>query len=189
MANGRRIPSFRQRSETGRWTVALVVLGGSLAIYAYEKIARTPDTPVVGLASVADGDTVRIEGTRIRLLDIDAPELEQTCDGPDGKPWPCGEIAAGELRKFLRGRTLTCQPRGLDQFRRVLATCTLSDGNNINAWMVRQGLAVSFGYARVYESEENEARSARRGIWRGTFTEPQKWRHQHPREEGVDPPK
>lgn len=165
------------------------MLGGSLGIYAYEKITRTPDSPIIGLANVSDGDTVRIEGTRIRLLDIDAPELEQSCNDPDGKAWPCGEIAAGELRKALRGKTLNCQPRGLDQFRRVLATCSLPDGTNINAWMVRQGLAISFGYARVYADEENEARSARRGIWRGTFTEPHKWRQQHPREERVDPPK
>lgn len=165
------------------------MLGGSLAIYAYEQITRTSDTPIIGLASVADGDTVRIEGTRIRLLDIDAPELEQTCNDPDGKAWPCGEIATNELRKTLRGKTLNCHPRGLDQFRRVLATCSLSDGTNINAWMVRQGWAISFGYARVYGNEESEAREARRGIWRGTFTEPQKWRHQHPREERVDPAK
>ncbi|HEY0218241.1 MAG TPA: thermonuclease family protein [Afipia sp.] len=188
MGNGRRT-AFRQRSDTSRWLIGLMVLGGSLAIYAYEQITRTPDTPIVGSANVADGDTVRIEGTRIRLLDIDAPELEQTCDDPDGKPWPCGEISAGELRKTLRGKTLNCHPRGLDQFRRVLATCSLSDGTNINAWMVRQGWAISFGYARVYGNEESEARLARRGIWRGTFTEPQKWRHQHPREERVDPPK
>lgn len=165
------------------------MLGGSLAIYAYEKITRTPDTPISGSAFVADGDTVRIEGNRIRLIDIDAPELEQTCYDPNGKEWPCGEVASGELRKALRGKTLTCQPHGLDQYRRVLATCSLPDGTDINAWMIRQGWAVSFGYARVYDKEETEARSARRGIWRGTFTEPHKWREQHPREDTVEPPR
>jgi endonuclease YncB( thermonuclease family) len=189
MANGRRIPSFRQRSETGRWTLALVVLAGSVSVYVYEKLTRTPDTPIVGLAQISDGDTIRIEGQHIRLLDIDAPELDQTCEDANRKEWLCGASASNELRKYLRGRTINCQPRGFDKYHRVLATCTLSNGSDINAWLVQQGWAVTSGYAKVYETQESEARLAKRGIWQGSFMEPRQWRDLYPREQQVNHPK
>jgi endonuclease YncB( thermonuclease family) len=39
----------------------------------------------VGLASVVDGDTIDIHGTRIRLWGIDAPESDQLCRGDDSE--------------------------------------------------------------------------------------------------------
>ena len=36
------------------------------------------------VASVIEGDTVEINGTRNRLKGIDAPESDQLCRGPDG---------------------------------------------------------------------------------------------------------
>ncbi len=38
---------FQTAVGNGRWTIALVVLAGSVSIYAYEKLTRTPDTPIV----------------------------------------------------------------------------------------------------------------------------------------------
>ncbi len=49
---------------------------------------------VAGVASVMDGDTVEVDGQRIRLHGIDAPESRQLCR-LDGKPWQCGKDAAG----------------------------------------------------------------------------------------------
>lgn len=40
--------------------------------------------PVLGVASVIDGDTIKIHGERIRLDAIDAPESHQLC--LDGSP-------------------------------------------------------------------------------------------------------
>ncbi len=71
----------------------------------------------------------------------------------------------------------------------MLATCTLSNGSDVNAWIVQQGWAVASGYAKVYEAQETEARAAKRGIWQGTFMEPRQWRDLHPREEPVNPSK
>ena len=171
----------RYVSDTRRWTVVVIVLLGSLGIYTVERWMRPPDAPIVGNAFVADGDTLTIAGTRIRLIDIDAPELDQTCLDAQGRDWPCGRQASAQLRSHTRGRDLTCQPKSRDQYGRTLATCTLPDGSDINAWMVEQGLAVTSGYDNVYGAQQADAKSAKRGLWAGSFTPPRQWRQQHPR--------
>src|SRR5215469_18337938 len=97
---------------------------------------------VVGVASVIDGDTIEIHGQRIRLHGIDAPEASQLCD-LDGKPWRCGQASANALAEYLGRRTVTCDPRDRDRYRRLVAACSVA-GTSINAWMVREGWAVAY---------------------------------------------
>ncbi len=159
----------------------VIVLVGSLGVYVAERWLRPPDAPIVGSAFVADGDTLTISGTRIRLIDIDAPELDQTCLDVQGRDWPCGRQASAQLRSHIRGHDLTCRPKSRDQYGRTLATCALPDGSNVNAWMVAQGWAMTSGYANVYGTQQADAKSAKRGLWAGSFTPPRQWRQQHPR--------
>jgi endonuclease YncB( thermonuclease family) len=42
-----------------------------------------PAADLTGQASIIDGDTLEIHGTRIRLWGIDAPESTQLCRGED----------------------------------------------------------------------------------------------------------
>ena len=44
------------------------------------------------------------------------------------------------------------------------------------AWMVREGWALAYGFAKAYEREEAQARAAKRGLWAGTFLPPWRWR-------------
>lgn len=171
----------RFNPDTRRWTIAVIVLICSLGVYAAERWFKAPGAPIVGNALVADGDTLTINGTRIRLIDIDAPELDQMCTDAQGRDWPCGRLASSQLRSRVRGHDLRCQPKSIDKYGRTLATCTLPDGTDVNAWMVQQGLAVTSGFANVYGAQQDEAKSARRGLWSGSFTPPREWRHQHPR--------
>jgi len=164
-----------------RWTVGLIVLIGSLCVYAAERWFKNSEAPVIGPAFVADGDTLTINGTRIRLIDIDAPELDQMCHDAQDREWPCGRQASARLRSRLRGHDLRCQPKSVDKYGRILATCALPDGTDVNAWMVQEGLAVTSGFANIYDAQQDEAKSARRGLWAGSFTPPREWRHQHPR--------
>lgn len=171
----------RLNADTRRWTIVVIVLIGSLCVYAAERWLKSPDAPIAGNAFVVDGDTLTIAGTRIRLIDIDAPELDQTCLDAQGRDWPCGRQASAQLRSRVRGHDLICRPKSIDKYGRKLATCALPDGTDINAWMVQQGLAVTSGFANVYGAQQDEAKSARRGVWSGSFTPPREWRHQHPR--------
>ncbi len=168
-------------SQTGRGLVVAIVLVGSLGIYAIERWMRPADAPITGNAFVVDGDTLNISGTRIRLIDIDAPELDQTCIDNQRRDWDCGRQASAQLRNHVRGRDLTCQPKSKDQYGRALATCSLPDGSDINAWMVQQGWAVAYGRADVYGRQQADAKSARRGLWSGSFMPPREWRQEHPR--------
>ncbi len=174
-------------AETRRWLVALVLLAAGLSAYGLKLWSASPDGPIIGTAYVIDGDTVSISGRHIRLVDIDAPELDQSCQDSRGKPWPCGRAAAMALRGLLRGRELSCRAQAYDQYHRVLAVCSLPDGTDVNAWMVQQGLAVTSGFAKVYGAQETEARAAKRGLWTGDFTSPHEWRRQHPRAEQAAP--
>ena len=56
---------------------------------------------LTGRASVTDGDTIEIQGERIRFNGVDAPEAAQTCGERNGKPYRCGSRAAAALADFL----------------------------------------------------------------------------------------
>ena len=50
-------------------------------------------------------------------------------------------------------------------------------GADLNTWMVEQGRAVAYQkYSRDYVSHEAAAKAARRGVWRGEFVAPLRWR-------------
>jgi endonuclease YncB( thermonuclease family) len=139
-----------------------------------ERPYGEPRVPIVGRAWVVDGDTIDIAGSRIRLEDIDAPEKDQSCADPDGRDWPCGQAATRQLRDHIRGQSLTCRPRARDRYGRVVAGCSLPDGTDLNAWLVRQGWALASGFA--YAADQAEAKTQKRGIWAGSFVAPREWR-------------
>jgi endonuclease YncB( thermonuclease family) len=61
----------------------------------------------VGQASVIDGDTLEIHGTRIRLWGVDAPESSQLCRGADSNLYRCGANAANDLDTFIARQVYT----------------------------------------------------------------------------------
>jgi endonuclease YncB( thermonuclease family) len=160
----------------------IVALVGALVILALQPVSERSAVEVhgdiVGKARVIDGDTIDVSGYRIRLQGIDAPESNQACTDAGHRAYPCGRIATRELIEHLAGQPLKCASSGLDRYRRVLATCALPDGSDVNAWMVQQGWAVAY-YTGTYRSEEAAAHAAKRGIWAGSFMVPSEWRHRH----------
>ena len=132
---------------------------------------------IEGIARVIDGDTIEVSGTRIRLEGIDAPEGAQTCRR-ESAPYPCGLEAARALVNYADGKPVRCLPAGRDQYRRVLATCSMvSSGVDIGGWMVSQGYAFAFvRYSRRYVTEQAAAADAKRGFWVGSFDYPWDYR-------------
>lgn len=140
-----------------------LALGVAALIPAPDATARTALT---GTAHIIDGDTIDITGTRVRLEGIDAPEMAQSCGRPAGS-WECGKAAAEALRRMTANREVSCEDRGADTYGRMLGVCFI-DGRDINAELVRAGLAWAFvKYSQSYVGEEAQARAAHLGIWQG----------------------
>ncbi len=129
-------------------------------------------------ARVTGGDTLKVEGERIRLFGIDAPESAQTCTAADGKSWPCGAEAAATLRRLVAaadGR-VACVIEVRDADGWAVATCE-AGGLDLGGAMVEAGLALaSHRYPDRYAEEEAEARRHRIGLWAGPFEAPWDWR-------------
>ena len=129
-------------------------------------------------ATVTD---LRSATTTIRLYGVDAPERDQTCLDREGKTYACGAAAADALKELADGKDVKCErpakgPRK-DGRGRYLALCHLTDGRELNAEMVRAGLAVAFRrYSLDFVKFEAEARTSRRGLWVGRFVLPACWR-------------
>ncbi|MER9316340.1 thermonuclease family protein [Mesorhizobium sp. M0659] len=155
-------------------------LAVSFALILFSSAIPAAAQPLVGVASVIDGDTLEIHGTRIRLNGIDAPESDQLCRDAVGNKYRCGQKAALALDDFLKARRLaSCIEVDRDRYKRMVAVCTAA-GVDIGEWMVRQGWALDWKRysAGFYARAQREAMAARRGIWSGSFTAPWEWRKQ-----------
>jgi endonuclease YncB( thermonuclease family) len=131
---------------------------------------------LTGRVSVIDGDTLEMHGQRIRLFGIDAPESGQRCSQADGRQWRCGREAAFALDDLVQGHTVTCVGRDTDRWGRIIAVCDIG-GVDLGQRMVESGWATAYRrYSRNYVPAEDRARSAARGIWSGSFEDPEYWR-------------
>jgi micrococcal nuclease len=122
----------------------------------------------VAVDSVRDGDTILLaDGRRVRLVQVDAPELGRECHGDD---------AARELGRLApRGTELRLErdPRldDVDRHGRLLRYAYVG-ATNLNVELVRLGAAAPYFYrgerglhARRLVAAAREARTGRRGLW------------------------
>lgn len=171
--------NIRRRSNSLRMIVGLAVSAAVLlAVIAVDEWVIGPLFEISGPAKVLDGDTVLIEGRKYRLTGVDAPEGDQICKR-DGRDWPCGREAARALRRFIGSENIHCRSRARDKFGRPVVTCE-KGGADINAWLVKEGWAITDDFSAPYANEQDEAKAAKRGIWSGTFDTPADWRRLHP---------
>ena len=155
-------------------TVLVLFLLGALVVTAI-LLPQSAGVSLDGRARASDGDTIRLNAERIRILGIDAPELAQTCTDANGRDWPCGQAAKERMTAMLDQGEVHCVSQGRDKYGRALASCTVN-GRDIALQMVRDGLAVSY---HDYKHEQALARASRRGLWSGTFVLPRDWRDGH----------
>ncbi|MBE7185286.1 MAG: thermonuclease family protein [Methylobacterium mesophilicum] len=168
------------RSGSGRtagWRdlgLAVVILV-ALSIVA-DRLNRPEEVAQGGRpTSIHDGDTLTLNGEKIRLVGIDAPELRQTCRR-GGALYQCGEASRDALIALVGSNPVSCKATRRDRYRRLLGDCS-AGGVDLNAELIRIGWAIPYG--KGYEAEQAEARSRRLGLWAGTFENPKKWRQRH----------
>lgn len=130
-----------------------------------------------GIPSVVDGDTLDLRGTRFRLHGVDAPESSQTCL-KGAQVYRCGQQVALALADHIGKRNVTCEEGDRDRYGRVVAVCRMTaTGEDLNRWLVRQGLAVAYtAYSRDYAGDEVYAKQGRLGLWAGSFVRPEVYR-------------
>jgi micrococcal nuclease len=137
--------------------------------------APTPTTvaPPTGesatVAYVNDGDTLRTtSGRRVRLLEIDAPELHGDCFGKGAMAVLRRLAPEGARITLVRDPALDAIDRYGRQLRYVFVA-----GTNVNVALVREGAASPYfsrrkgrgRYGRDLVDAVLEARAERRGYW------------------------
>jgi endonuclease YncB( thermonuclease family) len=162
--------SWSRRLWDGLLTVAVLVLLVLLAA----RLDRSETQVLEGRVAVNDGDSITLDGARIRLRGIDAPEFSQVCKR-DGLDYPCGKLSRQALVGLIGGRPVSCEGWERDRYDRLLATCRVGD-IELNRLQVEAGWAVAYG---AYRSEESTARRESAGLWAGSFDRPQDWREMH----------
>lgn len=148
--------------------LAGLVLAGAAAAYA---VIPPKPAGIDGYARVIDGDTIAVNGTRVRLFGIDSPEINQRCGGE-----ACGLLAKAALERMTRNAVVTCVERDRDRYGRVVAQCATL-GGDLGARLVALGLATAYRrYSLIYADHEDAARAEKLGIWAARFTPPEQYR-------------
>lgn len=131
---------------------------------------------VEGRAHAVSGDTIRIGDQLIQLSGIEAPEPGQRCSRPGDGLWRCGDDARRAMARTLASGPARCRVSGSGEAGRVIATCTVKD-KDIAEDLVRSGhVFAATGMFAAYASSEQDAQTAKRGIWRGDATRPADYR-------------
>ena len=142
--------------------------------------ATGSELKLTGSASVIDGDTIELQRVRIRLFGVDAPESSQVCQDAGGRNYRCGQQSALALADRIGTATVSCIKKDTDRYERMVAVCQVGS-TDLGAWLVAHGHAVAFRrYTTAYVADEEKAKTARRGVWGGTFAMPWDWRAGRP---------
>ena len=135
-----------------------------------------------GKAIVMDGDTIKINGERIRVSGIDAPESyfrgrKQTCI-EDNKKVFCGEISKEKLIEKIGNNSVNCKiEKNKDKYKRSVGECFIKE-ESLSVFMVRNGYAFDWPYYSKgkFANDQEYARMNKLGFWNTKFEYPWIWK-------------
>ena len=124
---------------------------------------------------ITDGDTIKVNGEKIRFSGIDTPELKQICI-KQGVKKPCGMTAKQILIDKIADNNVTCVKEGKDQYKRTLAEC-VENNQSLSSYLVRRGYAFAYRrYSKKFIPDEDYAKFNKLGMWSMEFDYPWEWR-------------
>jgi endonuclease YncB( thermonuclease family) len=124
---------------------------------------------------IVDGDTIHLDGEKIRFTGIDTPELNQTCIKEEVIKL-CGVTAKKILIEKIGGNKVECIREGKDQYKRTLAECFV-DNESLSSYLVRSGYAFAYRkYSKNFIPDEDYARNNKLGMWSMEFDYPWDYR-------------
>ena len=119
-----------------------------------------------------------MDGIRIKLFGIDAPDPDQTCLDHSNRSYECGLNSLTWLQDWLNGKEVSCHILSkIENGRTVGSYFTDNNKYDVAAVVVNAGWAVAYTDSTdIYVPYEQQAEDARRGLWCGTFYKPWDWR-------------
>ncbi|MGH7565371.1 MAG: thermonuclease family protein [Gemmatimonadota bacterium] len=138
---------------------------GLTALLAFPPAACAQVESSCVVERVSDGDSITCGGERVRLLSIDAPELDQ---GPFGRAARAFLEAALPVGSHVR---LVLDIERRDQHGRLLAYVYRGDGRMVNRMMARQGFALplvvppNVRHVEAIRAAADSARQSGVGLW------------------------
>ena len=124
---------------------------------------------------IIDGDTIHLNGKKIRFSGIDTPEIRQTCT-KNNEIVKCGIQARELLVKIISNNNIKCIEEGIDQYKRILAECFVND-LSLSSYLVKNGYAFAYRkYSQKFVIDEDFARLNKLGMWSMNFEYPWDWR-------------
>jgi endonuclease YncB( thermonuclease family) len=124
---------------------------------------------------VIDGDTININGEKIRFFGIDAPEIDQECI-KNGKTIKCGVMAKKALEAVISRNVPICEKKGLDKYKRIIAECFVNN-YSLSKYLVLNGYAFAYKkYSKKFIYSEKRAKILKKGLWSMKFEYPWKFR-------------
>ena len=130
-----------------------------------EPISRAAGQTIEGLATVIDGDELKVGDSLIRLFGIAAPDISSNL-GPDARLY---------LQGLADGQHIICTEVDRNIEEQSIAICTI-EGTDLATELLAQGLAAVYRVgapptpeerelAARYDTEEADARERKLGIW------------------------
>ena len=124
---------------------------------------------------IVDGDTIHLNGEKIRFTGIDTPELKQSCL-KEGIKNLCGVTAKQILIDKIGNNDVECISEGKDQYKRTLAECFVNN-ESLSSYLVRSGYAFAYRrYSKKFIADEDFARINKIGMWSMKFDYPWDYR-------------
>jgi endonuclease YncB( thermonuclease family) len=107
-------------------------------------VAAGLSTAFASNVNIVDGDTLSINGARIRIVEIDTPEtFRSRCE----KELVLGLKAKERLRSLVDSGTVTFEATGTDRYRRTLARVFVTHGTekiNVGKTLMEEGFALPY---------------------------------------------
>ena len=131
---------------------------------------------------ITDGDTIKLNGERIRFSGIDTPESyyrgkKQFCYLNEEKI-DCANLSKLQLKEKIGANPISCErEKNKDRYGRTVAECFVN-GESLSKFMVRSGYAFDWPrYSKKkYAEDEEYAKTNKLGLWTMEFEYPWIWK-------------
>lgn len=137
---------------------------GEIAFAEPGAVASEPDRSAqirIPVPVIRAAGALERHGQRFTLAGIAVTDPDETC-GAGTDQWPCGRMALTAIRRFVRMRTVLCNPATGEESDTRRVNCTVG-GDDIANWLVTHGWARA---EKPFNAKAAKAaRDAKLGVW------------------------